>query len=489
MRAVKLALASAALTIAGSAAAPAAVASCDGPAREAMPDGNGHDHAAARQHAHACGIRALAYRDVRDLVPETIEFGEADVSNGLAAMAVAYPWAGFVLFDVSDPPRPRALSRFRADDCEVVVMDYDCGADVKLSDDGTLAFVALQRSRVPQGEPRGTTVKPDRVGILIVDISRRDALREIGFTPIAPRGTHLLAYRRIRNTEYVFAIHNGVGYSIYRLTRPASLRLVADVRTKGAHDLFPYEDPVDGKTYLYLSGATAGLFVYDISNVAKPALVGEWHPPVERRREAWYVHSAWTFRRGDRRFTLVEPELSEPGQDHAALPSPVWLLDTTDHAHPKLAGRWSNPAGRPAGALGFSAHNFWYENGRTWLAHYHGGVWLLDWNPVLNGSAQSPAVLGFTLPHESTRPFVEVRPRRRFLSAFDTRRRPMVWDVVSDGRYAYVSDITGGFSVVARERPGDDKARRANLAAYAGAGALVIAVVALLVVWRKTRAQ
>ncbi len=458
--------------------APAAT-DCAAAAERAMPEGGDHLHAEASQHDFACGLESVAYLDLMDLVPERQEFGEADVAGSIVAVALAYPQAGFLLFDVSNPRRTRALSLFRAEACETVVMDYDCGADVKLSDDGTLAFLALQRSRVPEGEPAGTKIAPARVGVVVVDVSDPRNPREIGFTPIAPRGTHLLAYRRIRGVEYVYAVHNGVGFSIYRLTRPASLRLVADVKTKAAHDVHPYDDPVDGKTYLYFSGANAGMFFYDVTNPARPVLKGEWVPPVTKPREGWYVHTAWTFRRGARRFTLVGPELSQPGQDHATLPAPLWMLDTTDHARPRLVGQWSNPAKRAAGALGFSVHNFWFDQGRTWVAHYHGGVWLLDWNAVLDGTAQAPAVLGFYVPHGSTRAFVNVRPRRRFLSAFEIRRRPMVWDVVSDGRYAYVSDITGGFSVLTPARESGARAPRSDNRAPLVAVAVLVALVGL----------
>jgi hypothetical protein len=52
-----------------------------------------------------------------------------DVAAGIAAVAVAYPEAGVLFFDVSDPSRPRFLSRNRGPECEGLVIDVDCGAE------------------------------------------------------------------------------------------------------------------------------------------------------------------------------------------------------------------------------------------------------------------------------------------------------------------------------------------------------------------------
>src|SRR5258706_5647609 len=116
---------------------PAAAASgpCSDAATQAMPEGTGHDHLDASQHNMGCGLRVLSFLSLQELVPEPVDFGELDVAGHFAAEAISYPRAGFVLVNVADPVSPRALSRFNGPECERVVMDYDCGADVKLSYD------------------------------------------------------------------------------------------------------------------------------------------------------------------------------------------------------------------------------------------------------------------------------------------------------------------------------------------------------------------
>lgn len=446
-------------------------------APDPMPEGDDHDHANPAHHRLECGLESVAFRGLEGLVPEPTQFGEVDVAGGIAVMALAYPEAGFIVFDVSDPQNPRALARFRGPRCEEVVIDVDCGADVKLRPDGRTAFLAIQKPGVPEGEPPGTRILPETPGIMAVDLSDPRAPKLASLTPVPPKGSHMIGYHEIGGKGYVFAVRNGVGFQVFRVDGAGlATRLVsvAEVMTPSVHDVFLFADPTDARTYLYFSAGRAGaLIIYDVTDPVRPRAVGEWKPVPERPNEKWYIHGAWTFRAEGRRFTLVGPELFSPDEWHGSVAGPVWLLDTTDHARPRLVGEWSNPGGHVAGELGFSPHQIAFFDGLTYLSHYHGGVWLLDWRRVLRREARRPEEIGYYVPHSSRRPFLRVHTRHRFLSAADIFSRPLIWDVVSDGTYAYVSDINGGLYVLARPVRGESEPRGPGLRIGAGAAALI----------------
>lgn len=444
------------LATAALAVLPARAAPCAPPnAPDPMVEGTGHDHANPTQHNFACGLRQVAFDQLDGLVPEPQMFGEIDVAGNIAVMATAFPDAGFIVFDVSDPARPVALSRYFGPNCEAVAYDIDCGADLKLSRDGRTAFLAIQNtSRVP-GVPRNpqSLASVPEPGIIAVDIS--DPTRPLfnSWMPVEPLGVHMFAYHEIGGQPYLFAINNGLGITVARVVRVAGVTTLqplpgTDDLIGSAHDVFLYDDPVDRKTYLYVAADYSGMQVYDVTDPEELVPVSTWAPPAGA---SWYTHSVWAFRWGARRLAFVAPELFR-GSGHN-VPGPVWLVDTTDHGAPFLVATWTNPGNHKGRNLGFSPHNFWYSgDGMLWLAHYHGGVWLLDWKPVLNGVATRPDEAGYIVSSSANRPFVTTNARNRFITAFDlARERPSFWDVVSpDGRRVFASDVTGGFYVFER---------------------------------------
>jgi hypothetical protein len=415
-----------------------------------MPEGAGHDHASNAHHGFACGLAVAAFRELKDLVPEPTMFGEVDIAGDIAVMATSFPEAGFVVFDISDPVNPVAESRFHGPNCEQVVYDIDCGTDVKLSPDGTAAFLSTQYlTRVP-GAPQNpeSLLAPPEPGILAVDLSdpRRPLLTS--WLPVEALGVHMFAYHEIGGQAYLFAIDNTLGITVARVDRVAGKPVLqpvpGDHAGAGGHDVFLFDDPVDRKTYLYVAASYDGLEIFDVTDPTSFIRAGQWRPPAGR----WYSHTTWTFRWGAHRYTLVVPELFQGSGEREV--GPLWLVDTTNHSSPELVGTWTNPGRHRGGDLGFSPHNFWYAgDGIVWLAHYHGGVWLLDWKDVLNGSATAPGELGYAVPNLADRAFATANPLMRFITGFDiATQRPAFWDVVSDGAYGYASDINGGFYVL-----------------------------------------
>lgn len=423
-------------------------------------EGEGHDHAAVSQHQLACGIDLVAYDGLGDLVPEPAMFGEIDVAGDVAVMAIAYPEAGFIVFDVSDPANPVALSRYHGPNCEQAVMDSDCGADVKLHPSGTVAFLAVQnvtRAPFPPTNPLWlhpqSAAAPPEGGIIAVNISIPEVPVIDSWVPLEAFGTHMIAYHEIGGQGYIFAVDNTKGLSVVRvdiIAGHAILTPVLDTTLYGEqHDLFLYDDPVDHKTYLYVAGGRReAVDIYDASDPANLELVGSWDAN-DAEAGNWYVHSVWTMRwTNGRRYTFVAPELFQGWGNRSV--GPVWVVDTTDHAAPFLAGTWKNPGNHWGRNLGFSPHNVWMDGGLMWLSHYHGGVWLLDWTAVLDGTATAPVALGYHVPHAGERP-LPTAFRSRWITTFDAaKERPSVWDVVADGPYAYASDMTGGFYVLGR---------------------------------------
>lgn len=417
-------------------------------AADPMPEESDHDHADPAQHAFECRLAAVSSLDLSELVPQPILFGEIDVAGDLAVVALTFADSGFVTLDVSDPAAPTPLARFRGPACETKT-DLDCGADVKLSPDGRFAFLALQRSR--RGDARRAR---ELAGIITVDVSDPRAPTRVAFTAISPVGVHTLTLHEIAGELYLFARsreNDRPGETIFRVGDDGRLSRVGRILADGAHDRFLFSDPADGKTYLYLAGAQSGLLlVYDVTDPRRPAEVGRWKPEPDVPGEVWYVHNAWTFRHDGRRYTFVGPELYEAFAGlppaHGSAAGPLWLLDTTDHAKPRLVGEWRNPGEHAGGNLTFSPHNTWYAGGGiTWTAHYHGGVWVLDWNEVLAGRARRPREIGYHVPHEIRRPFVTSDATEKFITHPALLTRPLVWDVVVHGDVAYASDITGGF--------------------------------------------
>lgn len=425
-----------------------------------MPEDASHNHADPGQHRFACELRAAATLDLREQIPEPVLFGEIDVAGTIAVMAIAFPESGFVVFDITDPARPVYRSRFRSEPCETET-DLDCGADVKLSPDGKTAFLAIQRASSSRlAESRRT--KP---GIAVVDIS--DPAKPVlqFFHALAPVGVHMLAYHQIQGRPYIVARVRGLG-PVKRLPGVSilavegnSLRRVSDIPTQGAHDVFLFDDPSDGKTYLYISGAQAGgLFIYDVTDPARPGQVGSWSPRPEVQDNLWYMHNAWTFRLGSRRLTFAGAELyTKAGSleaGHGTIAGPLWLVDTTDHRRPVMIGEWRNPGRHAAGDLTFSPHSTWYAgDGITWTSHYHGGVWLLDWTQVFEGASRRPRELAYHVPHVANRPFVTSDAKEKFITAPGLMVRPLIWDIVARGRYGFASDINGGLVVLERPRP------------------------------------
>lgn len=489
-----LALATAATVEARPVQSEPGAGSCTAAAREAMPEGEAHDHTDVGAHNLQCRMREVAFDSLRDELGarQDVVLGEMDVKADLAAVAVAYPESGFLLFDVSDPSAPAFLSWYRGSQCEGALIDVDCGAFVDLSADGTVAFVSVQDiSVVPGGAP---ALGPDPVstpGVLVVDISDpRNPVRTQIYPVMSVGGVHTSRSHTIPQGPegegrapggYLFSVANGVGIEVTRVDRVLGrpvLTPVSRIEIDEVHDMFLQDDPTTGRTYMYVAaGFDSGFLVYDVTDPAAPKLLAEWDLTPECE-EDWYSHTVDVTTRRGRRFVTLPSEGFEGGEQTASdqaegcgkvvgngdKAGPMWIVDATDFSalgqpgdseaslaaksRSALVTTWSNPADRVAGNLTFSPHNQQIVGDLIYLSNYHGGVYVLDASAAFAGRPERPAEMGFIVPSGAeTRPFYDaiidplVIP---FFSTF-TKARSSVWDQVYYKGYSLAADMYGGF--------------------------------------------
>ncbi|MDQ3740920.1 MAG: hypothetical protein M3389_08260, partial [Actinomycetota bacterium] len=427
---------------------------CTEEARQGMPEGEDHDHQDVTQHRNLrCRIEQVAFLPLTkelEARPD-VALGEMDVKKDVAAVSVIFPEGGLLLFDVSDPAKPKFKSWYRSTQCEGVAFANNCGAFVDLSPDGKTAFIAQQSlSFVPGADPDSADPGPAPTtapGIEVVDISDLANPRRTQILPVLSQGgVHTARSHAIPGEGvYVFGIANsqgapGSGVDISKFDEERQvLTPAARIEIGEIHDTFIQDDPIDGKTYLYIAGGySKGLLVYDVSDPASPVRVAAWNLTPECTRD-WYSHTVDVVHRNGRRIVTMPAEVFVSTDQSAAQqalgcgkvggngdqPGPLWIIDATDFSklsqtgdtneqlkaksEQALISTWVNPARRPAGNLTFSPHNQQVVGNRIYLSDYHGGIFVLDASEAFKGRSVRPRELGFIVPN-GERSNDEVRP-------------------------------------------------------------------------------
>ena len=468
---------------------------CTEVAKRGMPEGEDHDHQDVTQHRDLrCRIEQAAFLPLTEELaarPDVV-LGEMDVKQDVAAVAVIWPEGGLLLFDVSNPAKPKFKSWYRSTQCEGAAIANNCGAFVDLAADGKTAFIAQQSlTFVPGGDPDAADPGPlptTTPGVEVVDISDLESPRRAQTYPVLSQGgVHTTRWHRIPGKgEYVFSIANrfasnrGSGIDIAEFDPESqSLSPTSRIEIGETHDTFIQNDPVDGKTYLYIAGGySKGLVVYDVSDPASPEHVASWNLTPECTDD-WYSHTVDVVRRNGKRIVTMPAEVftsseqsdaeKEMGCGNVAgngdQPGPLWIIDATDFSklareddtpedlkqksEQSLIATWVNPAGRPAGNLTFSPHNQQVVGNRIYLSDYHGGVFVLDAEKAFEGRAVRPRELGFIIPNgersnEEARPLAG--PHSPLPTAVPrTRGRSSIWDMVFYKGYILAADQVGGF--------------------------------------------
>ncbi|MFP5361411.1 MAG: LVIVD repeat-containing protein [Thermoleophilia bacterium] len=362
------------------AAAPAGP--CTEAAAKAMPLGDGHRHSDIAAHAFACRMEQVAFVPLLEQLRDrpNVILGEMDVKAGIAAIEITYPQAGVLFFNVSDPSKPRFLSRYDATECDQLLQDINCGAFVDLAPDGKTAYLSIQKlTLLPTLPLDRNALNQAGPGVDVIDIANpRRPVRTQFYPILGLGGVHTVRSHTIpagpsssdkprAAGEYVISNQNGVGIDIAKVTKVAGKRVLTTVRNilsrdltativnNEVHDTFIQNDPLDGRTYLYnAAGFSTGFSVYDITDPTRIRQVAEWDLTPECEDD-WYAHTIDVTHRDGRRYVTMPAEMllmvdkntptglaEMTAEDQAAgcgtfvgngdKPGPLWIVDATDFA-------------------------------------------------------------------------------------------------------------------------------------------------------------
>jgi hypothetical protein len=283
----------------------------------------------------------------------------------------------------------------------------------------------------------------------------------------------------------LFSVANGFGIEVTRVNQvggKAALTPVNRIDIDEVHDMFLQNDPLTGRTYMYIAaGLASGFYVYDVTDPTQPELLAEWDftPQCD---EDWYAHTVDVAIRNGRRYVTLPAELFDQGEQseedqaegcgkilgNGDKVGPLWIVDATDfsklgpaddagdgdeeairrNSEAALVATWTNPAQRPGGNLLFSPHNQQIVGDKIYLSHYHGGVYVLDASAAFTGRKVRPRELGFIVPHGAeTRPIYRATIPPLVIPFFSTfpPGRSDIWDMFFYKDHVLAADMYGGF--------------------------------------------
>ncbi len=360
--------------------APLPAGPCTAEAAKSMPLGDGHRHDVIEDHAFSCRMEQVAFTSLAEQLADrpNLILGEMDVKADIAAVAMTYPQGGVLFFDVSDPAKPKYLSRYDATECDQLLQDINCGAFVDLSSDGKTAYLSIQKLTLLPTLPLSVNaLNQAGPGVNVIDIANPRKPARTQFYPVLGLGgVHTVRSHTIpkgpsgpgkpRNPgEYVISNQNGIGIDIARVTKVLGKRVLTPVRKIGVtdvvatiqnnevHDTFIQNDPIDDRTYLYnAAGFSTGFNIYDITDPGRIEQVAEWDLTPECE-EDWYAHTIDVTHRDGRRYVTMPSEMllmvdknapgglaemSQADKDagcgtfvgNGDKPGPLWIVNATD---------------------------------------------------------------------------------------------------------------------------------------------------------------
>lgn len=414
---------------------PAAAAACAGAdIYDPMPEGLGHNHGTPGQHTFATpNLDYIGHVDpeppadgfdaepiIGKFTVDSLDhraggarFGELDVHGDRAYLASISRNTGVTIVDVSDPADPTILGSWKVGGGGYVT-------DVKASNDGRHFYASYQ----------GSTSKN---GIYLVDAKDPAAPKQVQFVPVKNSGVHMLWVHHdpLTGVEWLYgATAYGGGTTItlsvplggvLRYLVPLDPFLVSDA----PHDVAVFHDTLTDKTLMVVANGGNGVVIADLEKPWEPQVLGRWQ---YEGAERFYAH---TIRGGvvdGKRVIIVSPEAGALGYG-VNRPARIWVLDATDLDNIRVHSTWTNPGNHNGGVFTLSTHNFQWVANKLYLAHYHGGVWVLDVDGL--PGLTNPTALAYHLPHEYSNGGLV----------------PDVWDVVVSKGYTMASDIRRGLYV------------------------------------------
>lgn len=413
-----------------------------------------HDHRDPAAHDFRLNVSLVGHNPLVEQEGEAAQSHAIDACGNWVAVGREFPGTeGVDIVDVSDPANPEWVGRFR--DPNAVGGDRN----VAWSADCRFIFMATEGNRTEQA------------GVRVIRAEDKTQPRFESYYNVNPSaridptranvggGVHTIYALQVGGVQYVYALNYGV--HILRLEEVAgtarlvlagryasnSAQQLAEAaeggdpttirRTIYGHDMTVYEE--GGRTILYVAYAYEGLRVVDITNPAAPMELAQWVPPGPG--DPHYVHGVKSYTRADgRRITIVEAETFE--ERNLKLPSPIWILDTTDFRNLRLLSSWTNPGGHGGDRLFYSTHFMALDGDELWMAHYHGGVWVLDLS-----DPSRPRVAGYYMPSEDT----AYLPNPNCCIGWKLSGIPMTFDVVFHRGVAWAADFSTGLYGLRRD--------------------------------------
>lgn len=388
------------------------------------PDGTGHNHADPLQHANVgFGMELLSYTSIGDAI------GEVDVAKdatGKTWVLAARLSGGFALIDGTNPSAPVLVSKTNA------ASAY--GADAKISDDSNTVFMSLQGGSGQSCQFADMPVFPmlprrDTCGVQLWDTTDKANPRFLGVVPSSSGGSHMMDYEVLNGVPYIAMAAQGSPSGI-PIAAVAGNKVGANVGRAEAgsnHDVTLAMDPLmPGRALAVVANAGSGVRVYDITNPTLPMELGQWLPG-----RSHYMHTVMITAVEGKRVIAAAEECFFGG----GIPCTLWFIDATDFGNMQLLGKWQNPDGKtPSAFVRWSVHNFNIDDGKLYLAHYHGGVVVLDVSTLAN-LANPPLVANY-LP---------AKPR---VSGSFSSDVPYTWDAVPADGVVWLGDINTGVYAV-----------------------------------------